>query len=372
MLQLTLLERVHACNLLHRDIKPGNFLVGRGAEAGKLHLIDFGLAGAYRDTNGRHIPYNSSAHFHGTDKYASINSHMKIGMLVHSFGGSANFPNRDASLAKFFCGLVSPAKPVLTLSAESSRRDDLESVAYTLIYLAKGELPWQYVTNKQIRRKRMGQMKMRILPEELCIGLPRCFEELLRYAMSLEFGQDPNYMYLRSLLEQTLNATPGGWAAPFEWATPAAIVSAPAPMFYVSPVHTELDDPMQEDEHMMGGYDSPSPQTSSQGRATPPISSIYPMSHQFSSKFVTPTVSAAPAQLAAPQWIPHQLVSQHAFLPAMSAYCAPSYAQPAYGFHCPAVPSVAQFRRPSSSSPSDEMEIDLEPVGGHRESIPSF
>lgn len=312
---VSLLERVHSRNLLHRDIKPGNFLIGKGENAGKLYLIDFGLASPYRDANGRHIPYNSSAHFHGTDKYASINSHMKI---------------------------------------ESSRRDDLESIAYTLIYLSKGELPWQYVMNKAIRRKRMGQMKMRIPPEELCAGLPRCFEEMLRYAMSLEFGQDPNYSYLRSMFEQTLTATPGGWAAPFEWATSAVV--APVPVFYVSPVVTENDDLMLEDDRLTA-LPTDSNGNSSQGRSSPPVFSGF---HHSS----TPVLHTA--QFASSSsWVRVPFNPQTS-----SGFSTPTVQYNGCGFQEQQQASPFDLqRRPSTSGPSDEMEIDNEHFGYYRDGV---
>jgi hypothetical protein len=259
-------------------------------------------------------------------------------------------------------------------TTESSRRDDLESVAYTLIYLVKGELPWQYVTNKAIRRKRMGQMKMRIQPDELCAGLPRCFEELLRYATNLEFGQDPKYAYLRGLFEQTLNATPGGWASPFEWAVPASNPSVSTPMFYVSPVVTELDDAMQDEENMFGA-ETASPQNSSQGRVSPPPMahpSQYFQSNNLASQYSTPTTmsssatSLPPMPLQHPQpmhhWPHAQCTPSQGFLPT-NQYFMHEYTQQV--FSCPQPTFQAQqFRRPSTSGQSDEMEIDMEMLGG--------
>jgi len=96
-------EFFHSKGLLHRDIKPGNFVTGRGEKGNELYLIDYGLASPYIESDGRHIPYSTSARFHGTDKYASINNHRKI---------------------------------------EPGRRDDLESIGYLIIYFATGNLPW--------------------------------------------------------------------------------------------------------------------------------------------------------------------------------------------------------------------------------------
>ena len=72
-----------------------------------VHLIDFGLSKRYRDPKThQHIPYKENKNLTGTARYASINAHLGI---------------------------------------EESRRDDLESIGYMLVYLAQGYLPWQGV-----------------------------------------------------------------------------------------------------------------------------------------------------------------------------------------------------------------------------------
>jgi serine/threonine protein kinase len=74
------LEVVHTRCYIHRDIKPDNFLMGRGNRRSMVFTIDFGLAKLYRDPRThRHIPYREGKNLTGTARYASVNTHMGIG-----------------------------------------------------------------------------------------------------------------------------------------------------------------------------------------------------------------------------------------------------------------------------------------------------
>ena len=77
-----------------------------------------------------------------------------------------------------------------------TRRDDIESLAYVLIYLVRRSLPWENIRGNS---PDLLDMRMSITPSILCEGLPAEFEVLLNYAHSLDFKQKPDYQYLRDL-----------------------------------------------------------------------------------------------------------------------------------------------------------------------------
>ena len=163
---LTRLEYMHSKNLLHRDIKPDNFLIGRGKKANTIYAIDFGLSKKYRESKtGLHIPYRDGKELTGTARYASINTHLGI---------------------------------------EQSRRDDIESLGYMMIYLMKGRLPWQGMVNSNPKKKYDDIKKLKIdvkLPD-LCRDLPKECIKFIQYARDMKFEDKPNYKYLRELLKR--------------------------------------------------------------------------------------------------------------------------------------------------------------------------
>ena len=130
------IERVHEERIIHRDIKPDNFLIG-GTELNKdnIYIIDFGLAKAYKDTEGKHIPYRDGKNLTGTARYASIATHK---------------------------------------GKEQSRRDDLETIGHVLLYFLKGSLPWQGLPgkNKNDKYNAIKKKKLETPLEDLCKGIP--------------------------------------------------------------------------------------------------------------------------------------------------------------------------------------------------------
>ncbi|XP_786391.2 casein kinase I [Strongylocentrotus purpuratus] len=166
------IEYVHVKNFIHRDIKPDNFLMGIGRHCNQLFLIDFGLAKKFKDSRSKqHIQYREDKNLTGTARYASINAHLGI---------------------------------------EQSRRDDLESLGYVLMYFNRTSLPWQgmkAMTKKQ-KYEKISEKKMSTPVEVLCKGFPAEFAMYLNYARGLRFDENPDYVYLRQLfriLFRTLN-----------------------------------------------------------------------------------------------------------------------------------------------------------------------
>ncbi|XP_056665702.1 casein kinase I-like [Monodelphis domestica] len=161
---ITRIEYMHSKNFIHRDIKPDNFLMGTGRHRNKLFLIDFGLAKKYRDGKTKeHIQYREDKNLTGTARYASINAHLGI---------------------------------------EQSRRDDLESLGYVLMYFNRTTLPWQGLrgaTNKMEKYEKISEKKMATPVEVLCKGFPPEFAAYLNYCRALRFDETPDYSYLRQL-----------------------------------------------------------------------------------------------------------------------------------------------------------------------------
>ncbi|ELU08821.1 hypothetical protein CAPTEDRAFT_208126 [Capitella teleta] len=165
---LARVEYIHNKNFIHRDIKPDNFLMGIGRQCNKVFLIDFGLAKKYRDLRTRaHIQYKEGKSLTGTARYASINAHLGV---------------------------------------EQSRRDDIESMGYVLMYLIRGQLPWQGLkaATKKQKYEKISEKKMSTPIEVLCKGYPQEFSLYLNYSRGLRFDEAPDYSHLRKELFRRL------------------------------------------------------------------------------------------------------------------------------------------------------------------------
>ena len=87
---LTRIEYIHSKSLVHRDVKPDNFLMGTGRQGNTVYAIDFGLAEDYRTVHsrGRH---------EGTCRYASISFHNGEGRSQPQTGFSVLTPPRQSN-----------------------------------------------------------------------------------------------------------------------------------------------------------------------------------------------------------------------------------------------------------------------------------
>ncbi|XP_048473486.1 casein kinase I [Rhincodon typus] len=175
------IEYIHSKNFIHRDVKPDNFLMGLGKKGNLVYIIDFGLAKKYRDARThQHIPYRENKNLTGTARYASINTHLGI---------------------------------------EQSRRDDLESLGYVLMYFNLGSLPWQGLkaATKRQKYERISEKKMSTPIEVLCKSYPSEFSTYLNFCRSLRFDDKPDYSYLRQLFRNLFHRQGFSYDYVFDW-----------------------------------------------------------------------------------------------------------------------------------------------------------
>ena len=162
---LTILEKLHAKGYVHGDVKPENFLLGPAGSPNekRLYLVDLGLATRWRDSVcGTHVEYDQRPDvFRGTVRYASVHAH---------------------------------------LGRTASRRDDLESLAYTLLFLLKGRLPWQGYQGDN-KGFLVCKKKMATSAELLCRYTPQAFRLFTEAVINLKFDEEPKYGAYSTLFE---------------------------------------------------------------------------------------------------------------------------------------------------------------------------
>ena len=177
------LEFIHNKNIIHRDIKPDNFVLGLDNKSHIIYVLDFGLSKKFRSSRThQHIKFNVNKKLTGTARYASINA---------------------------------------LKGCEQSRRDDLEAIGYVLMYFLRGSLPWQglHVHKGEDRYKKILNKKRSTSAEELCLGFPNEFVEYINYTRNLEFEADPDYKFLRGLLVSALEKQNTKYDFWYDWVT---------------------------------------------------------------------------------------------------------------------------------------------------------
>ncbi|XP_012570657.1 casein kinase 1-like protein HD16 [Cicer arietinum] len=169
---ISILEKMHSRGYVHGDVKPENFLLGSPGthDEKKLFLVDLGLATRWRDNStGLHVEYDQRPDvFRGTVRYASVHAH---------------------------------------LGRTGSRRDDLESLAYTLIFLLRGRLPWQGFQGEN-KGFLVCKKKMATSPENMCCLCPAPFRKFIEYVVNLKFEEEPNYAKCISLFDGIVGPNP--------------------------------------------------------------------------------------------------------------------------------------------------------------------
>jgi len=179
---LDCIEGVHARGIVHRDIKPHNFLTGLGPGSDRVYIMDFGLAKRFRDPETyEHIPCATGRKgVTGTVRYASLNVHDGL---------------------------------------EPSRRDDLEGIGHVLLHFLRGSLPWQGLraASKRAKHRKIGQCKRDTPIEELCRGFPGEFTSFMRHCRALDFADRPDYEYLRGLMRHALERECSGEELVLDW-----------------------------------------------------------------------------------------------------------------------------------------------------------
>ena len=169
---LTILAELHKKGFVHGDVKPENFLLGQVGtpRSNKLYLVDFGLTQRWRPTDSvLHLRYDQHPDdFRGTIRYASVHAH---------------------------------------LGRTPSRRDDLESLAYTLVFLLSGRLPWQGYQGDN-KGYLVARKKMATSAEDLTRLQNNAFRRFAEAVMNLKFDEDPLYAAYIKLFEPLLGSGP--------------------------------------------------------------------------------------------------------------------------------------------------------------------
>ena len=189
------LESVHNKGIIHCDIKPENFCVGL-RDKRIIYLIDFGISKKYRsDRTKKHIQFNITKTMCGTARYASMNA---------------------------LSGL------------QLSRRDDLESLSYMILYFLTKKLPWQGITAKSLatRYKKIYEKKSELEKWDKFLSLPRQIQNFIKYRRNLGFSEDPNYKLMKNFFYDLMKQNEFVDDKNFSWIDDKSILGSKLPELF--------------------------------------------------------------------------------------------------------------------------------------------
>lgn len=157
---MTSFEALHSSNYIHRDVKCDNLALALDPNDPRIYMIDFGAATRYK-INGMHIRYEENCPFIGNLTFCSLNVLQGI---------------------------------------RASRRDDLESIAYILIYLFRNSLPWPQINTEDfLLRAEQVDVKLSISSSQLCRGLEPEYKHFMDYCRALKYDELPDYKFAKQM-----------------------------------------------------------------------------------------------------------------------------------------------------------------------------